>query len=606
MNRRRLLQLAAAIPFLPGILRSTLRQASAQAAPQAAARVRPTDAAWPTAARWDELKAQVEGRLIKVTSPLSACQSNNAACAELFKNLKNPYFIGDDPALTQTLGYLDAWTSAPSVYAVAARHTADVVAAVNFAREHRLRVAVKGGGHSYQGTSNAPDSLLIWTRAMNHIEMHDSFVAQGCTGQASQPAVTIGAGAMWGAAYDAVTTRGGRYVQGGGCMSVGVAGLVQSGGFGSFSKNYGLASAALLEAEIVTADGAVRIANACTNADLFWAIKGGGGGSFGVVTKLTLRTRELPATFGVVMGRIKASSDTAFRQLIDQTMQFYAASLLNRHWGEQIIFERQSNAIRVNMLFQGLGQPQAEAAWKPFLDAVKARPEFSIDGQFAIMALPARHLWDPAFLAANAPGTIIKDDRAGTPATNVFWAADRGQAGQFLQGYSSAWLPASLLQDAQRHRLVDAMFESTRHWQFSLHFNKGLAGAPADEIEAARNTAMNPDVLDAFALAIMGGEGPPAFPGIAGHEPDLATARTRAAAIGRAMEALRKAAPNTGSYVSESDFFERDWQRSFWGANYQKLAEVKKKYDGDGLFIVHHGVGSEDWSADGFARVSAR
>src|ERR1700738_2376035 len=94
--------------------------------------------------------------------------------------------------------------------------------------------------------------------------------------------------------YDAVTTRGGRYVQGGGCATVGVAGLIQSGGFGSFSKNYGMAAAALLEAEIVTADGAVRTANACTNPDLFWAIKGGGGGSFGVVTKLTLRTRDLP------------------------------------------------------------------------------------------------------------------------------------------------------------------------------------------------------------------------------------------------------------------------------------------------------------------------
>jgi FAD/FMN-containing dehydrogenase len=79
--------------------------------------------------------------------------------------------------------------------------------------------------------------------------------------------------------------------KGGGCTTLGVAGLVQSGGFGSFSKNYGLAAAALLEAEVVvTADGTVRIANACTNADLFWGLKGGGGGSLGVVTRLTLRT----------------------------------------------------------------------------------------------------------------------------------------------------------------------------------------------------------------------------------------------------------------------------------------------------------------------------
>src|SRR4030088_2067739 len=92
--------------------------------------------------------------------------------------------------------------------------------------------------------------------------------------------------------------RGGRYVQGGGCITVGVAGLIQGGGFGSFSKAYGMAAGSLLEAEIVTADGVVKIANACTNPDLFWGIKGGGGGSLGVVTRLTLRTHSLPEFFG--------------------------------------------------------------------------------------------------------------------------------------------------------------------------------------------------------------------------------------------------------------------------------------------------------------------
>ena len=127
-------------------------------------------------------------------------------------------------------------------------------------------LVVKGGGHSYHGTSCAPDSLLVWTRAMNAVTLHDAFVARGCEGVvAPQPAVSVGAGARWLEAYDAVTTRGGRYVQGGGCTTVGVAGLVQSGGFGSFSKRFGTAAAGLLEAEVVTADGVARIANACTN-----------------------------------------------------------------------------------------------------------------------------------------------------------------------------------------------------------------------------------------------------------------------------------------------------------------------------------------------------
>jgi hypothetical protein len=60
--------------------------------------------------------------------------------------------------------------------------------------------------------------------------------------------------------------------------------------------------------------------------------------------------------------------------------------------------------------------------------------------------------------------------------------------------------------------------------------------------------------------------------------------------------------PNAGSYVSESNFFEPDWQKALWGENYARLLAVKEKYDPAGLFFVHHGVGSEAWSADGFTK----
>ena len=102
------------------------------------------------------------------------------ACQDVLKNLSNPYYLSEQPALTGTTGWVDAWTSTPSVYAVAAKTTRDVVAAVNFARENNLRLVVKGGGHSYAGTSAAPNSLLLWTRAMNDVGLHDAFVAKGC------------------------------------------------------------------------------------------------------------------------------------------------------------------------------------------------------------------------------------------------------------------------------------------------------------------------------------------------------------------------------------------------------------------------------------------
>ena len=114
---------------------------------------------------------------------------------------------------------------------------------------------------------------------------------------------------------------------------------------------------------------------------------------------------------------------------------------------------------------------------------------------------------------------------------------------------------------------------------------------------------MHPAVLDAFALLISGAEGPPAYPGIPGHEPDLATARRNAGAIEKAMDEVRRLLPNVGSYVAESNFFDEAWRESFWGSNYARLLAVKEKYDPDGLFVVHRGVGSERWSADGSTRL---
>ena len=607
MKRRDLLKAAATLPLLPLLLRSgtTLARGAGAVATSLRSRLRPGEPGWPAAAEWEQLKRQVGGRLLKLASPFASCGTTppDSACTQVLKQLDNPFAVGDNPALTQSSGWADAWTSQPSAYAVAAESAADVAAAIHFARRHRLRLVVKGGGHSYQGTSDAPDSLLVWTRHMNQVSLHDAFVPQGCSGHvAPQAAVSVQAGAMWIDAYDAVTTRGGRYVQGGGCTTVGVAGLVQSGGFGSFSKRWGTAASNLLEAEGVTADGQVRIANARTNPELFWGLKGGGGGSLGIVTRLTLRTFELPDFFGGVGITIKANSDAAYRALIAAAVDFYQRALFNPHWGEQMKFH-DGNVLEVSMMFQGLTRQEAEQVWAPFLAWVQARQDCRITKPFGALAAPARHLWDAEFLRKHAPDIIATDDRPGAPRHHFVWAGDREQAGTFLHGYQSAWLPATLLQPAQQSRLVDALFTAAQHWGVSLHFNKGLAGAAADAIDRARDTATHPQVLDAFALAISANGGAPAFPGMPGAHPDLAKARREATAIEHTMAALRSVAPDAGSYVSESDYFLHDWQQGFWGENYPRLAAAKRRYDPDGLFFVHHGVGSEDWSADGFTRL---
>ena len=591
-------------------------------------RCHPSDATWPSQQDWKRLNDAVEGNLIPVNFPLSRLKADpgSVAAKRLAKDLRNPFYIGDQPGLTQTLGWVDAWATQPSVYAVAARNAQDIAAAVNFAREHNLRLVVKGGGHSYQGTSNAPDSLLIWTRHMHDIALHVGFVPGGCEhSMQPQPAVTLGAGTIWMQAYQAVTTQSAKYVQGGGCTTVGVAGLIQSGGFGSFSKHYGLAAGSLLEAEIVTADGKIRVANASTNPDLFWALKGGGGGSFGVVSRVTVRLHELPQFFGVTNLTIKAASDDAYRGLIREFVSFYREHLFNDHWGEQVGLNP-DNSLEIKMVFQGLDAEQAKKVWQPFLAWVARSPKLYSVGRVVVGSLPAQRMWDMQWWKEHWPEIAIPDtnaliglfdyalahvfqpifeidDRPEAGPNNTWWKGDAGQVGWFIWGYESLWLPASLLESDSQQRVADALFSSSRYSSVGLHFNKGLAGAPQEAIAAAKDTAMNPAVLKAFALAIVADGQGPAYPGIPGHEPSVAEGRTAAGRIDKCIDQLRAVTGQTGAYVSESNYFEKGWQQAYWGSNYPRLAVIKKKYDPDGLFFVHNGVGSEQWSPDGFTKL---
>ena len=599
MRRRSVLKGMMAMVALQGLPR--VGSSAPGSAKGSLHRLRPGQAGWPGAGQWRALSAAVGGNLLEVSPLLGACKADahGSACQDALKNLRNPFYVGDQAGGTQVSGWLDAWSPAASAYAVRARNAADVAAAVNFAREHQLRLVVKGTGHSYLGTSSAPDSLLIWTRAMNDVALHDAFVGQGCQG-AVEPAaaVSAGAGAMWIDLYHAVTTRGARYVQGGGCTDVGVAGLVQSGGFGSLSKAFGTAAASLLEAEVVTADGQVHIANPRTNPDLFWALKGGGGGSWGVVTRLTLRTHPLPKYFGAAWGKVQAHSDEAYRRLIARFFAFYADALLNPQWGEQVSFAA-DNTLKISMVCQGLDKEQVRAVWQPFFAWLQSAPDdYKVVEALGAGAMEARDWW-----SADKNHSLVRDLRAGVPSHHAWWEGDQDQVGAYLHGYDSLWLPAALLREEGGRRLTAAVFAASRHKELGFHMNKGLAGAPATVLAAARDTATNPALLEAFALVIIAdGEGP-AYPGQPGAAVNREAARKDARAIDRATAELRRIAPGAGSYVSESNYFNAEWRRAYWGGHYARLRAIKDRYDPDGLFFVHHGVGSEDWSADGFTQL---
>jgi len=571
MRRRDLLKSALSAPVLPMAYGASLPVQAADVV---------------TTVPWDALSARLGDRFLEPRSPFA---QGGAAAQEALKYLCNPYYLGDEIGLAQSSGWLGAWTFQPSRHAVAARDASDVVAAVEFAKRHRVRLVVRGGGHSYHGTSSGADALLVWTRRLRRIEHHDAFVGQGCEEHVkAQPAVSLGAGCVWMDAYHAVTTLGGRYVQGGGCPTVGVAGLVQSGGFGHFSKTFGTASANLLEAEVVTADGRIRIANAYRNPELFWGLKGGGGGSLGIVTRVTLRTFDLPEYFGGVGGDIRASSDDAYKRLITRFLEFYRSDLFNPNWGEHVTFG--PNVIGLTMMFQGLNAAEVEKIWAPFWTWVRERKEYTFEKPALTLTIPARHLWDGPYFKEHFPGHMRFDDRPGAPTWHAFWEGEQNEAGRFTHGYRSLWLSEHLLTPGRMGVLVDALFDATRHSWVEMFFGKGLAGGAKDAVRRTRDTAMNPQVLDAFALAILATGGSPNFPGMPEANIDAAQARDAVRALDRATAAMYRLDPGAGSYLSESDFFLSDWKERYWGGNAARLARVKRRYDPQDLFLVHQGI----------------
>ena len=139
------------------------------------------------------------------------------ATAAVLQKLRNPFWIQAQPEGLQSTGWLGAWKAVASTWAIAAESAQDLAAGVRFAREHQLRLVVKGAGHDYLGRNCAPDFLLLWTHPMRRVVVENAFIPQGATaGTAPVEAITVQAGVRWIEVYQAATAAG-RYVCGGAC-----------------------------------------------------------------------------------------------------------------------------------------------------------------------------------------------------------------------------------------------------------------------------------------------------------------------------------------------------------------------------------------------------
>jgi hypothetical protein len=262
-------------------------------------------ALWPSIEEWAKLNDTLSGALLKPPPPAAACHPdqpsfNSTACAIIQAGWTTWDFHVENPLSSA----LNNWNNdsclpmpnAPCssegypVYVVNATTVKQVTAAVNFARDNNIRLNVKGSSHDFLGRSVAPNSLSIWTHHMKGIRVHDSFRSQGplCFEDYAGSAITIRAGVTHGEAF-AEANKHNLMIHVAGAPTVGFGGYITGGGHSVLSLKYGLAADAVLQLTIVTPDGKLRMVNECSEPDLFWALRGGGGATFGVIVDFTFQ-----------------------------------------------------------------------------------------------------------------------------------------------------------------------------------------------------------------------------------------------------------------------------------------------------------------------------
>ena len=277
----------------------------------------PGDKCWPTAQTWSAFNSTINGRLI-ATIPLAAVCHNNAfipynaaQCADLraawfepqvhyssSSSIMAPYFTNNscNPFLPP---------SAPCIvgsyvsYSVNVSEPLDIARAIRFATYFNIRIVIRNTGHDYSGKSSGIGALAIWTHNMNDIKFVDYRSAR-YTGKAIKAA----AGVMVIDAYVAASAQG-LAVVGGECPTVGLSGgYTQGGGHSALASKYGLAADQVLEWEVVDGRGNLLRASPTdpTHADLFWALAGGGGGTYGVVTAMISKAHADIPVVGAAVG----------------------------------------------------------------------------------------------------------------------------------------------------------------------------------------------------------------------------------------------------------------------------------------------------------------
>jgi hypothetical protein len=549
----------------------------------------PGQSCWPSKSEWSTFNQSIDGRLRRTVPWAAPCYLNSTS--EVCKEVAKSY--GDGVSRTDQYGameFLDWETcgqshcalnsfdpSQPvsgecslgrlSTYYVEARSAHDISKTLDLVRKHGIRVSIKNTGHDYFGRSNAANSLAIWTHNMKDTKYHKTFQPEGCKTRYDNIG-EIGAGVQAQEAWEFFEPLN-MMVTVGAVGSVGVAGgFGQGGGHGPLGPMYGLMVDQAVEFDVVTADGEERTINECSDPDLFWAMRGGGGGTYAVLTSykfqlhvaVPINVYSLQAHFPMPEGQLDITESKVHRDIIGGLAT------------NQPLFAKSGIAGYNFMLPDHMVSLQV----MPFED-----PE-------AIKSITSN--WES--LVTNYPGLNITENKYYSFGKFSDWhkfteRPEISRNGPVGLGLIEAgrFIPKDLFNSSEDiDQLVNAVVTAM---QFS-YTNRGggsaqLYSTGPHNFPDGGKTSVNPIWRNSLWEVIMGG----AWTTNTSPEVREQIQNTISASI----QPFKALTPGGGCYMNEGDWMEENWKQTFFGEQYKTLLSVKRRYDPTGLFNCWKCVG---------------
>lgn len=520
--------------------------------------------------------ATVKGRLISVLPITSVCYtqgSSSPGCKTAISKWVDPYWRAAQPGAAQypiweedTLGNDCFNPSKPCSqgnippYGVAVQEIADVSSTLSFAAQRNIRVVIKTSGHEFQGRSTAAGALLIWMYNYKNIQIVENYTS--CAGDAPVPAVNVTGAAGWGEVYAAVSPKYG--VVGGSARTVAACGGYTLGGGHSYmSPAFGLAVDNVLAFSAVLANGTYVTVSACSYPDLFWALRGGGGGSFAVVTSAVYRLHPTPAegvtglNLTVVLLRGTKSVSMLLDGFLSATPNLLSPVQNGGIWAGYFFVYQDAGTYIFTAAFVYNGTiASANASLQQFQSFLRSNPtDFSI---YTNQLFPSASMDD-------WHNVIDSGDPTGTVST-----------------LGSRLVPLTACTNSTLRTVAVAAMTNLSSLS-TLYGHLVAGGAVASFDRNSTRTSVTPAWRDAVWHLVVA----------SGCDTTCLKDQINVmfSNVSKWTDVLRTVFPNSGAYWSESDYNEPDWQNSFWGsANYQRLQQIKKVYDPKGMFQCHHCV----------------